>query len=303
MEARLIFSIIIPTYKQPHFLKKCLESIFTQDLGIDKHCVEVIIVNDGSHNLEYEYVIEQELSAGVKLFGGFTYLTKKNSGPAGARNFGVKNSSDSTIKVFLDGDCMVHAGWLQGVEEKFEKDRNLGIMGGQIYSLDIHNPNFISRYEAAKRARSRSRIVSELQDVDWVGGANLAIKAELFKLVGGYDERYKRFGGEETDLCRRVREKGYRVCKSSRLMKCGHFEKRSLISFLRTYRNYGRGARIAKNGERLLYHRANKYILFSHNLMNYFFSKQRLNDIREYRTLVSLRVLEDLAFRYGYYIG
>jgi N-acetylglucosaminyl-diphospho-decaprenol L-rhamnosyltransferase len=46
--------------------------------------------------------------------------------------------------------------------------------------------------------------------VDWVLGAALLVRRSAFDAVGGFDERYV-FYSEETDLCRRLRDRGWRT--------------------------------------------------------------------------------------------
>lgn len=47
-------------------------------------------------------------------------------------------------------------------------------------------------------------------DVDWLNGAALLCRAEALRAVGGFDEGYFLYA-EETDLCRRLRDAGWRV--------------------------------------------------------------------------------------------
>jgi N-acetylglucosaminyl-diphospho-decaprenol L-rhamnosyltransferase len=47
-------------------------------------------------------------------------------------------------------------------------------------------------------------------DVDWVGGAALVVDGTAFGSVGGFDERYFMYM-EDVDLCRRLRDAGFRV--------------------------------------------------------------------------------------------
>lgn len=52
------------------------------------------------------------------------------------------------------------------------------------------------------------RDVPAARPVDWVSGAFLCVRAEVFDAVGGLDERYT-FYYEDVDFCRRVREAGW----------------------------------------------------------------------------------------------
>ncbi len=51
------------------------------------------------------------------------------------------------------------------------------------------------------------------QRVDWICGASMFIRGEVFRAIGGLDEQYFLYY-EETDFCRRANEAGffYMVC-------------------------------------------------------------------------------------------
>lgn len=86
-------SVIIPIYNCKQYISRCLNSIKTQ--GVD---MEIIIINDASTDGLKEYLnkIKQEVK--------FEYIElTENSGPAIARNKGIKNASGDYI-AFLDAD-------------------------------------------------------------------------------------------------------------------------------------------------------------------------------------------------------
>ena len=65
--------------------------------------------------------------------------------------------------------------------------------------------------------RGRARGVLIGQEVDWVVGAALLVRREILKQIGGFDEGYFMYS-EELDLCRRIKEAGWRssTCRSHR---------------------------------------------------------------------------------------
>jgi hypothetical protein len=56
----------------------------------------------------------------------------------------------------------------------------------------------------------KDRSDEEAQDVDWLVGACLCLRAEAMRQVGLFDERFFMYS-EETDLCRRLKTAGWRV--------------------------------------------------------------------------------------------
>ncbi len=88
------FSVIIPAYNCADTIKNAVDSVLNQSCDN----IEMIIVNDGSTDSTADVLNEISMSDGrVKVF------YQKNSGPAEARNFGIKNSSGDYV-LFLDSD-------------------------------------------------------------------------------------------------------------------------------------------------------------------------------------------------------
>ena len=82
-------SVVIPAYNAASFLPRCLQSVFAQTLKPD----EVIVVDDGS--ADNSAALAEELGA--------TVIRRSNSGPAAARNAGIKSASNEWIAL-LDAD-------------------------------------------------------------------------------------------------------------------------------------------------------------------------------------------------------
>lgn len=92
----MLFSIIIPCYNVEQYVKKCLDSIYTQNY--DENLFEIIIVDDESPDAFL-------LLAKDYLQGKSNYkiISQKNKGLGGARNTGIDNASGDYL-IFLDAD-------------------------------------------------------------------------------------------------------------------------------------------------------------------------------------------------------
>ena len=99
-----MISVIIPCYKQAHFLKDSLGSLLAQSY----RNWEAIIVDDGSPDNVREAV--QAVGPDAR----FRYLRKENGGLSSARNFGLRAVQGDFIQ-FLDADDFL-------CERKFEHD-------------------------------------------------------------------------------------------------------------------------------------------------------------------------------------
>lgn len=87
-------SIILPVYNAEKYLEKCLDSLKSQTFTD----VEILCIDDGSKDKSLE--ILKSFSRKDKRF---KVLSQPNSGPAAARNLGLKNAS-GTYLMFCDSD-------------------------------------------------------------------------------------------------------------------------------------------------------------------------------------------------------
>lgn len=84
-------SVIIPTFNSGRYISKAVESVLSQTHIPD----EIIVVNDGS--------TDNTLRSLEKFGDKINYIEIENSGPAKARNVGIRHSSTEYI-AFLDAD-------------------------------------------------------------------------------------------------------------------------------------------------------------------------------------------------------
>ncbi len=114
----MLVSIIIPCFNSGPFLLEalasCRESTFKD--------FEVIVVNDGSTDLETISILED-----IELNGFVKVLMKGNEGPASARNLGVKNSIGEFL-LFLDSDNRIRPDYLSKVLSIIQRDSTIGVV-------------------------------------------------------------------------------------------------------------------------------------------------------------------------------
>jgi len=98
----MLVSVVIPAYNSEKYIDKAINSVLNQTY----QDFEIIIIDDGSVD-NTRQIIENTNDSRIK------YIYQENSGPAAARNNGIKNASGEYI-AFLDSDDV----WLP---EKLEK--------------------------------------------------------------------------------------------------------------------------------------------------------------------------------------
>ncbi|HKK22926.1 MAG TPA: glycosyltransferase, partial [Pseudohaliea sp.] len=209
-------SIIVPVYNDYRVTAHCLQSLH-EHLG--ELPVEVIVADDGSRDLTTSI---EERVAGVRVVRGENVGFLRNCNRAAATARGA-------FVLFLNNDTAVTAGWLAPLVELFA-DAGIGAAGpmllfgdgklqeaGGILWRDGSGWNFGRGDDPDKPAYSYRR------DVDYVSGACLMVRRELWEQLGGFDERFAPAYYEDADLCFAVRAAGYRVAyqPASRIF---HFE-------------------------------------------------------------------------------
>jgi len=113
-----LISIIIPCYNNKNVIFDAINSALTQSYSN----VEVIVVDDGSTDHSYEFIL-----ANVKDFRNLQVVRQENQGPAAARNTGF-NLSCGEYLVFLDADDILHRDYIENCQRAYENDPGLNIV-------------------------------------------------------------------------------------------------------------------------------------------------------------------------------
>lgn len=113
-----LVSIIVPCYKQAHFLKDSLQSVLDQTYTN----WECIIVNDGSPD-NTATVAAQWCASDSR----FRYVEKINGGLSSARNAGIATSKGIYI-LPLDADDVLHPEYLQQTVPELEQNDEVAIV-------------------------------------------------------------------------------------------------------------------------------------------------------------------------------
>lgn len=164
-------SVIIPCYNYGGFLMEAVESVLKQTF----RDFEVIIVDDGSTDAETLSVLQ-----GIeKQYPEIKIIRQNNSGPAGARNRGIK-SSRGEFFLPLDADDTIEPEMLEKCYEEIVKNPKLGM----VYTW-VH---FFGNDEAIWKS-------GEYNFYDFLYSNQATVSALVRKCawedVGGYDENMR----------------------------------------------------------------------------------------------------------------
>ncbi|MCL5439117.1 MAG: glycosyltransferase family 2 protein [Patescibacteria group bacterium] len=207
-----ILSIIILNYKTKDFTTSCINSIYKiyrDELG--KKNIEIIVVDNGSDDDSVK-----EISKLKKKIPNLKVIkNEKNMGFSGGNNLGAKQVSGKYV-LFLNSDTQILDKGLIGMTDFLEKNDRAGILGGKLKNTDGTNQDstgkffdlinvFLMLFGGEKLLRTSPDRETK---VDWVSGASLMIRSDLFRKLGGFDENFFMYI-EDMDLCLRAKKIGY----------------------------------------------------------------------------------------------
>jgi glycosyltransferase involved in cell wall biosynthesis len=188
-----IVSVVIPVYRDWQRAMTLIESLERQTLSSDIE-LDIIVVDDGSN--------DQGSSALAMSHQALLVTLPENRGRAAARNVGFKAAKGGLV-IFTDCDCI--PGDNDYVNAHVQA-MNPGVVAsiGHVFGV---GGGFWDRYQqrASRRRESRYRAGET-----WMGTTqNMAVQAEAFRTVGGFDERYLQYGFEDRDLLLRLSRIGH----------------------------------------------------------------------------------------------
>jgi GT2 family glycosyltransferase len=206
-------SVVIPTYRRPRTLAQTLDALLRLDFSPVNY--EIFVVDDGVDS-ETEAVVRELTGGPVAL----TYLAGARRGAGAARNAGAQRA-EGEVLLFCDDDIIVEPEHLRLHLRAREKHEDALVSGVRWYE-----PSVLAALEATPFGRYRVKLERRFEDARdgraLEGGrveterpysCNLALRAEAFRELGGFDERFPYAGAEDQDFGNRAQQAGYPVIR------------------------------------------------------------------------------------------
>jgi len=207
-------SVIIVNWNLKDYL---VEAIASASDTIRRHRFEVIVVDNASRDGFVEAVRERFPDVRV-------VVNDENLGFGRGNNLGFEIARGRHF-LLLNNDAVLLGDAADALIDYLDANENVGICGGQLLNPDQSHQNSFDNFptlatellnKALLRRLFPARYPSKLQeasdprDVEVVIGAMMMIRSAVIATVGGFDPGYFMFL-EETDLCYRVSQAGFRV--------------------------------------------------------------------------------------------
>jgi glycosyltransferase involved in cell wall biosynthesis len=183
-------SIIVPCYKQAHFLNESLQSVLSQNYTN----WECIIVNDGSPD-DTESVAQKWCTRDNR----FKYLKKENDGLSSARNAGITISKGEYI-LPLDADDILHNDYLKLLVPELQQNPSLAIVSCYSNFFIENISNIIHQQKPVGTTYHALLYENNMM-------ASSLYHKKYWEEVGGYDETMKH-GFEDWEFWIAITKKG-----------------------------------------------------------------------------------------------
>jgi len=216
--------VVIVSYQSAQLTINSLKS-----LELERHSsrckINAIVVDNASGDLQQIAAVSDanDWSSWVTLIAA-----PRNGGFAYGNNLGIKLAYEYGRPDYfhlLNPDTEVRSGAVDALVDFLERTPEAGIAGSGIENPDgsdwpiaFRFPNVLSEISAGiewsiltvllRRWEVAQTMTKRAQPVDWICGASMMIRPDVFEAVGCLDENYFLYF-EETDLCVRAKKAGF----------------------------------------------------------------------------------------------
>lgn len=224
-------SIIVISWNTLDLLRNCLTSLRL----IENVEFETIVVDNASTDGSAAMVSSEFPS--VHLI-----RNDQNLGFGRANNVGM-SAARGDFLLLLNSDAYLHDGSLQRLISILRARPSVGVVGPRLRYPDGHLQHSAQRFSSLRRLAleelgaykllSPTRRADLLlngywdhaqeREVDWIVGACMMVRRQVFEDTGGFDPRIFLYG-EEQEWCYRIRARGWRVlfCPDAEVVHVGH---------------------------------------------------------------------------------
>lgn len=218
--------IVIVNYRSTDLVLDCLRSLVDE---VGKVSGTQVVVTDNASGDD----AVARLETAVRESHWEQWVTiqplEHNGGFAAGNNAAIRSALANEISpryvVLLNPDTIIRTGAIQKLVDFMERRPEIGIVGSRLENPDgtpqhsaFRFPTVLSELEGGLRFGPASRLLArwaiapeispEACPTDWVAGACMIIRREVFNTIGLLDEGYFMYF-EEVDFCHRARRAGW----------------------------------------------------------------------------------------------
>ncbi len=201
-----VVSIVIPVYDDAELTERCLRAILH---ATDDVPYEVIVVDDGTD------ADVQRLLDGLE--GAVVLRNDENLGYLRTVNRGAAHASGEHL-LHLNNDTEPQPGWLGPLVSRLEGAADVGVVVPKLLFPDgrLQEAGSIvwsdgNAWNYGHGEPETACAYNFVREVDYGSAAAMLVRGELWRALGGFDERFAPGYYEDVDLCFSARQHGFRV--------------------------------------------------------------------------------------------
>jgi len=225
----MIVSVVIVNYRTPELTIECLRSLHADDRA--QLPIAVLVADNRSGDNSVEMLGREIKNRGWDAWGTLLPL-QRNGGFAYGNNRAIEKIFNQSLLPdyiwFLNPDTEVKPGACKALVEFLAAHPEVGVAGSRLESPGgehqisaFRDHTIISELLAGTRLGVLDKVFSKwlvavssntenAHQVDWVSGASMMIRREVFEKIGLLDENYFMYF-EEVDFCIRARKAGWPI--------------------------------------------------------------------------------------------
>lgn len=218
--------VVIVNYRTADLTLNCLRSLVSEVSTVPG--TQVVVVDNASGDGSAEKIAQTIATQGWDSWAAFI-SAERNGGFAYGNNLAIRpaleSSSPPQYYLLLNPDTEVRPQALKALVDFMERHPQVGIAGsgleeadGTPWSIAFRFPSILGEFDRGLRLGIVSKLLSrwvvakamtpEQQPIDWLPGASMIVRQQVFESVGLMDEAYFLYY-EETDFCLRAKRAGW----------------------------------------------------------------------------------------------
>ena len=182
----MVISVLIPTYRRPQDLRRCLSALAAQT----RQANEVLVTVRDSDGETRDFL------AGFSTVLPLRVVTVREPGVLAAMSAALAESAGDIVAL-TDDDTAPYPDWLARIEAHFAADPAVGGVGGRDWQANDHRSrSVVGKIQWHGRVVGNHHLgVGEVREVDLLKGANCAYRAEPLKAIG-FETRLRGSGAQ-----------------------------------------------------------------------------------------------------------
>ncbi len=214
LDKMIKLSIVVLSYNTKDLILNCLKSVISQyKKSLEQKEFEILVVDNASSDDSASAI----LNLRSKILNLTLIQNKENVGFAKGCNIGAKSASGEYV-LFLNSDTVVEDDGLLKMVEFLDKNPNVAILGGKLMNDDGSSQKSTGKFYSLfnlfimllglERLGLLRSSPNEIKRVDWVSGACMMVRKNIFEKLSGFDEKLFMYM-EDMEICFRVKKLGF----------------------------------------------------------------------------------------------